>query len=141
MQRICCLLLTLIAGPVFAGELWDVVSTSQGPDGSPHPYSQKICFPKGNVDPAQMLGGAESCAFDQKSGDATAMKFIMTCKVQGMPAELASIKVAGDARLNGDNFDMRYVITMASNEIGPGAGNFGMNGNLQARRIGQCDEH
>jgi len=139
MEKICLLLLAVIAGPVFAGDLWEVISTSVGPDGSPQPYTQKICFPKGGVDPSQMLGGLGNCSFDQKSGNASAMTFAMTCKTQGMPAELESMKVAGDARLNGDKFDMRYTITVGGNQTLPG-GDFKMNGNLEAHKVGQCKE-
>ena len=56
-----------------------------------------------------------------------------------MPAELESMKVAGDARLNGDKFDMRYTITVGGNQTLPG-NDFKMNGNLEAHKVGQCKE-
>ena len=86
-----------------------------------------------------MLGGLGNCSFDQKNGNASAMTFAMTCKAQGMPAELESMKVAGDARLNGDKFDMRYTITVGGNQTLPG-NDFKMNGNLEAHKVGQCKE-
>ena len=139
MKLFCFLMMTAIAGSVFAGDLWEVVSTSIGPDGSPQPYTQKICSPKGDVNPSQMLGGLGNCSFDQKNGNALAMTFAMTCKAQGIPAELESMKVAGDARLNGDKFDMRYTITVGGNQTLPG-NDFKMNGNLEAHKVGQCKE-
>lgn len=140
VRSIAVLLLAFMSAPVFAGDLWEIVSTSVGPDGSPIPNTQRKCLPKDAADFTQMLGELGSCTFDQKNGDASAMTFVMTCKMQGMLAELGSIKVAGDARLNGDQFDMRYTIAMVgSNQSSPGAG-FGMTGNLEAHKVGQCGE-
>jgi hypothetical protein len=139
MKNINFLLLVFIALPVFAGDLWEVTSTSVGPDGKPASYTQKNCFPKNSVDPSQMLGGLGNCIFDQKSGNVSAMTFSMTCKTSGMPAELASMKVTGDASLNGNRFDMRYIITVSGNQDAPG-GDFKMSGNAEARKVGQCDE-
>lgn len=139
MKRICLLLSAVIAGPALAGDLWEVVSTSVGPDGKPQPYTQKNCFPKGGMDPSQMLDGLGNCTFDQKSGNASAMTFSMTCKTPGMPVDLESMKVTGDARLTGDNFDMRYTLTVGGNQAMPG-GDFKMSGNLEAHKVGQCTE-
>lgn len=63
----------------------------------------------------------------------------MTCKTPGMAADLESMKVAGDARLNGDRFDMRYTITMGGNP--PPGGDFKMAGSLEAHKVGPCSEH
>jgi hypothetical protein len=139
MKNISLFLSALIAFPVFAGDLWEVTSTSVGPDGNPVPFKQKNCFPKDNVDPSQMLGGLGNCAFDQKSGNASAMTFSMTCKTPGMPTELESMRVTGDASLNGNRFDMRYIITVSGKQGSPG-GDFKMSGSAEARKVGQCDE-
>lgn len=138
MKRIYCLLLAAMAAPAFAGDLWEITSTSAGPDGSPLTYTEKKCFPKDGMNPSQMLNGLGNCTFDKKSGDAAAMSFTMTCKTPGMPPELSSMKVSGDARLNGDKFDMRYAITVGGNQAMPG-GDFKMTGTAQARKVGQCD--
>ena len=132
-------LLAIISCPVYAGDLWEINSSSIGPDGKPQPFMQKSCFPKDDIDPAKVLGGLGSCSFDQKSGDASAMTFILTCKTPGMSAELGSMKVTGDAKLNGDKFDMRYTITVGGNHALAG-GDFKMEGSAHARKIGQCKE-
>jgi hypothetical protein len=139
MNKMLFLLLVIIAYPVFAGDLWEINSTSIGPDGTPQPYTQKSCFPKDSLDPSKVLEGIGNCIFDQKSGNPSAMTFIMTCKTTGMPADLASMKVSGDARLNGDKFDMRYTIAAEGTQALPGS-NFKMNGSAEAHKIGQCDE-
>ena len=139
MRSIAVLLLVLMSAPIFAGDLWEIVSTSVGPDGSPISDTQKKCLPRDAADSAQMLSEPGSCTFDQKSGNAAAMTFVMTCNIQGMPAELGAMKVAGDARLNGDNFDMRYTIAMGGAPSLPGA-DFKMTGNLEAHKVGQCSE-
>ena len=139
MEKICLLLLVIMAAPAIAGDLWEVVSTSVGPDGKPQPHTQSICFPNGGMDPSQMLGGLGNCTFDQKNGDASAMTFSMTCKTPGMAADLESMKVAGDARLNGDRFDMRCTITMGGTQ--PPVGDFKMTGSLEAHKVGPCSEH
>jgi hypothetical protein len=138
MKQMCMLVAGLIAFPAYAADLWEVTSTSVGPDGTPMPYTQQQCFPEGGIDPAQILGGIGDCTFDQKNGNASAMTFTLTCKTAGMPAELASMKVAGDASLSGNSFNMNYVITISA---APGAtgGDFKMSGKAQARKIGQCD--
>jgi len=139
MRGIAVLLLAFMATPVCAGDLWEIVSTSSGPDGSPISDTQKKCLPEDAADASQMLGELGSCAFDQKDGTASAMTFAMTCRIQGMPADLGSMKVAGDAKLNGDEFDMRYTITVGGNQSAPG-GDFKMTGSLEAHKVGQCSE-
>ena len=139
MKKICLLLLILMVGPAVAGDLWKIVSTSFGLDGKPLPYTQQNCFPKDAVDPSQILGGLGSCTFDQKSGSASSMTFALTCRTPGMPAEVGSMKVTGDARLNGDSFDMRYAMTVGGNQTLPD-GNFRMSGSVQAHKIGHCSE-
>lgn len=138
MRRIAVLLLTLMAAPVYAGDLWEVVSTSTGPDGSPLSATQTKCLPKDAVDATKMLDELGSCTVDQKNGNASAMTFAMTCKIQGMPADMGSFNVAGDAKLNGNKFDMRYTITVGGNQRGA---DFKMTGNLEAHKVGQCSEH
>jgi hypothetical protein len=140
LKKICLLLLAILPASAMAGDLWEIVSTSVGPDGSAQPYTQKICFSNGGMDPSQMLGGLGSCTFDQKNGNVSAMTFSMTCKTLGMPAGMESMKVAGDARLNGDRFDMRYTIALGGNQAFPG-GDFTMAGSLEAHKVGQCSEH
>jgi hypothetical protein len=139
MKKICFLLAALMTTPTFAGDLWEIVSTSVGPDGNPQSYTEKKCFPKNSVNPAQMLGNLGNCTFDQKSGSASAMTFSMTCKTPGMSSELGSMTVAGDAKLNGERFKMRYTITVGGDQPLPG-GDFTMTGNLEARKVGQCSE-
>jgi hypothetical protein len=139
MKKICFLLATLMTAPALAGDLWEIVSTSVGPDGNPQPFTERRCLPKDGLDPSRMLGDLGSCAFDKKIGSASAMTFSMTCKIPGMSSELGSMTVAGDARLNGDRFKMRYTITVGGDQSLPG-GNFSMTGNLEARKIGQCSD-
>ena len=139
MKKTACLLSALITFPALAGDLWEVTSTSVGPDGKPMGYTQKHCFPKDGMDPSLLLSKLGSCTFDQENGDVSAMTFSMTCKTPGMPAELEPVKVSGEARLNGDRFDMRYAIAVGGNRGLPG-GDFKMRGNAEARKIGQCDE-
>jgi len=139
MKMTCLLLSAFMAGPVLAGDLWELASKSVGPDGTPVTFTQRQCLPKDGIDPSQVLDGVGNCVFDRKSGNASAMTFSMTCKTAGMPAELASVKVAGDARLNGDRFDMRYTITLGGEQSSPG-GSFKMTGSLEARRLGPCNE-
>ena len=140
MKNIRLLMLGIMSFPVYAADLWEVTSTSAGPDGTPTPYTQNLCFPKDSIDPAQMLGDLGNCTFDQKSGAVSAMTFIMTCKTAGMPPELEGMKVTGDASLSGNRFDMRYVITVSGNQ-GSAGGDFKMNGNVEAHKVGQCDAH
>ncbi len=139
MRHIAVLLLAFMATPVCAGDLWEIASTSAGPDGSPISNTQMKCLPKDEADARRMLDELGSCTFDQKDGTASAMTFAMTCKVQGMPADLGSMKVAGDAKLNGDKFDMRYTITVGGNQSLRG-GDFKMTGSLEAHKVGQCSE-
>lgn len=137
MKRIVLILSAIIASPAYAGDLWEIVSTSAGPDGKPSPYTQKSCFPRDSMDASKILGDLGNCTFDQKTGDASAMTFSMTCTTSGMPKGLASMKVTGDSKLAGDKFDMRYVIKMAGSEPGE---DFNMTGSLEAHKVGQCDE-
>jgi len=139
MKKLSYLILMLLANPVFAGDLWEINSKSVGPDGNPQPFTQKICLPSGAADPSNMLGGLGSCTMDQKNGDASAMTFAMTCKIPGMPADLASMKVTGDAKLMGNKFDMRYTISLGGDQKQPG-GDFKMNGDLEALKVGTCTE-
>jgi hypothetical protein len=139
MNKISLLLFILLANPAFAGDLWEVNSTSVGPDGSAQPFTQKTCFPTGGADPSKMLEGLGSCTMDQKNGDASAMTFAMTCKIPGMPADLASMKVTGEAKLMGNNFAMRYTISLGGDQKLSG-GDFKMNGDLEARKVGSCTE-
>jgi hypothetical protein len=129
-----------LAGHCQAGDLWEVRSTSLGPEGKPVPYTQTSCFPAGGVmDPAQVLGTLGSCVFDRKNGNASAMSFELTCKTPGMPADLGSMKVVGEARLNGDRFDMNYTFSVGGNQ-GAAGGDFKMSGSAEGRKIGQCNE-
>jgi len=139
MRCIAVLLLAFMTTPVWAGDLWEIVSTSTGPDGSLMPNTQTKCLPKDAADATRMLDELGSCTFDQKDGTDSAMTFAMTCKIQGMPADLGSMKVAGDAKLNGDKFDMRYTITVGGNQSLRG-GDFKMTGSLEAHKVGQCTE-
>jgi hypothetical protein len=138
MKNISLILAGIMSFPVFAGDLWEVASTSVSPDGTFLPYTQNICFPNGSVDPAQILGGLGNCTQVQENGNASAMKFTMSCKTQGMPAELASMNVSGDASLDGNLFNMNYVITVNVNQ-GSAGGNFKMNGKAEAHKVGQCN--
>jgi Protein of unknown function (DUF3617) len=133
------LLLAFMAAPVYAGDLWEIVSTVVGPDGSPVSDTQTKCLPKDSVDASKMLDQLGGCTFDQRSGNASAMTFAMTCRIQGMPANLGSFKVAGDAKLNGDKFDMRYTITLGGDPSLGGA-DFKMAGTMNAHNVGQCSE-
>lgn len=139
MKSIVLVLLALMAVPASAGELWEIESTSTGPDGTPQTQTQKNCFPAGAVDPATMMGDMGSCTFDQKSGDASAMTFALTCTLPGMPAGTGAMKVSGDAQLNGNDFAMRYTITPAGNSSAPG-GDFRMTGSAKAHKVGTCSE-
>lgn len=139
MNKLSFLILMLLSNSVFAGDLWEINSTSVGPDGSPQPLAQQICFPTGGVDPSKMLGGLGSCTMDQKNGNTSAMTFAMTCKIPGMSADLDSMKVAGEAKLKGDKFDMRYTISVGGDQKLPG-GDFKMNGDLAAHKVGSCTE-
>ena len=139
MRRIAVLLLAFMAAPVYAGDLWEIVSTSAGSDGSPLSDTQRKCLPKDAVDATKMLDELGSCTFDQKNGNASAMTFAMTCRIQGMPANMGSFKVAGDAKLNGDNFDMRYLITLGGEQSLPGA-DLKLAGSMNAHKVGQCSE-
>lgn len=128
----------MAAFPVYAGDLWEISSTSAGPDGTPQTFMEKKCLPKDGADPSQMLDDLGNCTFDQKSGTASAMTFTMTCKIPGMPAGLDSMKVSGDANLGGDKFDMRYSITAGGSHASPG-GDFRMSGSAEARKVGNCE--
>ncbi len=144
MRTIVRVLLAALAAPAIAGDLWEITSTTAGPDGNPLPYTDKKCLPKDGMNAAQMLDGMGDCKFDEKSGDAAAMTFSMTCRLPGVPAGLPSMKVSGDARLAGDKFDMRYVVTPGGGQS-PGKGqaagdDFSMSGSAAARKIGSCDE-
>jgi len=132
MKTLCLLLSAFFAAHAYAGDFWEVASTSVGLDGKSLPYSQQICLPNGDVDPSQLLGGGANCAFDQKSGNASAMAFSMNCEVPGMPAELGSIKVTGDAKLSGDRFDMRYNMSVGES--------YNMTSSMEGHKIGQCSE-
>jgi hypothetical protein len=132
MKNEWVLLLAMVAMPSFAGDLWEVASTSAGLDGKPLPFNQRICFPSGGMDSSLVLGGAGNCTFDHKSGDASAMTFAMTCKTPGMPADVEAIKVTGDARLSGKKFDMRYTMAIGKS--------FSMKGSVDAHKVGQCSE-
>ena len=57
----------------------------------------------------------------------------------GMPAELDSMKVAGDAKLVADKFEMHYTITVGGNQKQPG-GDFRMTGEVKAHKVGLCNE-
>ncbi len=137
MRCIAVLLLAFMATPVCANDLWEIVSKSVGPDGSPISDTQRKCLPKNEADATRMLDELGNCTFDQKDGTAAAMTFAMTCKIQGMPAGLDSMKVAGDAKLNGDTFDMRYTITVGGSQLLRGA-DFKMTGSLEAHKVGEC---
>jgi hypothetical protein len=139
MRCIAVLLLAFMSAPVCAGDLWEVVSTSVGPDGSSVPNIQKSCLPKNAADPAQMLNDLGNCTFDERSGTASALTFVMTCKLPGMPADMGSMKVAGDAKLSSDKFDMRYTIEVGGDKNLPGS-DFKMVGSLEAHKVGPCSE-
>ncbi len=139
MKSIAFVLLVVMSIPARAGELWEIESTSTGPDGTPITHSQRNCFPNGSVDPATIMGEMGSCTFDQKNGDASALTFALTCTVPGMPAGTGAMKVSGDAQLNGDEFNMRYTITPGGSPSAAG-GDFKMSGSAKARKIGACSE-
>jgi hypothetical protein len=139
MRRIAVLLLAFMSAPVYAGDLWEIVSTTAGPDGSPMSDTQRKCLPKDGADATRMLGDLGNCTFDQKDGNASAMTFAMTCRIQGMPANMGSFKVAGDAKLNSDKFDMRYTLTLGGDPAIPGA-DLKMSGRMDAHKVGQCNE-
>ncbi len=137
-RLIPCLGLLLASSWVHAGDLWEITSSSMGPDGKPMPYTTTQCLPSNAMDPATALGGMGSCTFDQKSGTASAVTFAMTCKTPGMPADLGSMRVTGDASLSGNNFDMHYVITTGPQATGPGS-DFKMSGTAHAVKKGPCN--
>ena len=139
MNRSLLLLSILIAGPAFAGDLWELTSSSTGPEGKSVPFSEKQCLPKDAIDPSQMLGILGICTFDSKSGTSSAMSFSLTCKLPGMPSDLGAMKVTGDARLNANSINMRYTIT-PSNPQNSAGGDFRMSGNMEGRKVGQCNE-
>jgi hypothetical protein len=66
------------------------------------------------------------------------MTFALTCKTAGMPAELAAIKINGEASLSDNKFSMNYVITVNANPSAPGDA-FKMDGKTEAIKVGQCD--
>ena len=86
MKRIALFLLVFGTSSVYAGELWEIVSTSAGPDGTPISNTQTKCLPRNSVDATHMMDELGNCKFDRKSGNDAAMTFAMTCKIQGMPA-------------------------------------------------------
>lgn len=139
MRRTAVLLLAFMTAPVYAGDLWEIVSTAVGPDGSPLSDTQRKCLPKDAADATKMLDELGSCTFDQKNGNAAAMTFAMTCRIQGMPANMGSFKVAGDAKLNGDKFEMRYTVTLGGDQPTPGA-DLKLTGSMNAHKVGQCSE-
>ncbi len=128
----------ILSFPVLAGDLWEVTSTSVSPDGTSDPATQSICFANGMLDPAQVLGGLGNCTFEHKSGTLSAMTFSMTCRTPGMPQDLLAMNVTGDASLNGNNFNMHYVITLKSTQHATEE-NFKMNGSAQAKKTGTCN--
>ena len=140
MQKACFLFLAALAAPALAGDLWEITSTTYGPDGAPLTATEKKCLPKGGMNPSQVLGNMGGCTFDHKSGDATAMTFSMTCKMQGMPAELSAMKVTGDARLDGDLFSMHYTIAAVTAQDTPGS-KFTMRGKAEAHKAGSCPDN
>jgi hypothetical protein len=140
MQYLCFLMVFITSSTAFAGDLWEVSSTSFSLDGTSAPYTQRSCFPKDGLDLAKILGGLGNCTIVQKSGNSSAMTFSMTCKTQGIPAELASMNVTGDSSLNGSSFNMHYVITVNFAQ-GAKVGDFKMSGTAEAHKLGQCDEH
>ncbi len=137
VSLVSCAGMLLAAAPATAGDLWEITSLSMGPDGKPMPYTTSQCLPANAMDPATVLGGMGSCTFDQKSGTASAVTFSMTCKTPGMPAELGSMKVTGDANMSGSSFDMRYVISAGPQATGIGS-DFKMNGTAHAQKKGAC---
>ena len=122
----------LLLGNAHAGEQWEIVSSTQAPDGRQIPLTQTKCVPADTMNPSTLLEGLGSCTFDQKNTSGASMTFSMHCKTPGMPADLDSMKIAGDATLGAGAFDMRYVITA-------GAG-FRMEGTAKARKLGMCTE-
>jgi len=138
MKYLWLLIASFIVLPVFAGELWEITSTSIAPNGTPISFTQNHCFPNEGINPAEILEGLGNCTFDQKNGTPSTMTFIMTCKTAGMPAEVAAIKVIGDANLSGNKFIMNYVISVGDDPSVSG-GNFKMNGKAEANKSGHCD--
>jgi hypothetical protein len=132
-------LLGMVAGIACAGDRWEVTATAVAPDGTSQRHTELQCLPAGVIDPLQLLGGTGNCVFDRKSGSATALHFALTCKTPGLPPELASMKVVGDAHLAGDRFDMRYAVTAGDSSVAAGA-DFSMNGTAEGRRLGDCTE-
>ncbi len=138
MQKLFLGLLALMPFAAYAGDLWEITSKSVGPDGSPLSYTEKKCLRKDGMNPSQVLGGIGQCIFDQKSGDTSAITFTMTCNAPGMPAETPAMKIAGDATLKGDKFEMRYTVTSGGSQGAPGS-DFRMTGSAEARKVGHCE--
>ncbi len=133
-----CICMLSFAPLAHAGDLWEITSTSMGPDGKPMPYSTTQCLPANGMDPSAVLGGMGSCTFDQKNASGSTVTFSMTCKTPGMPAELGSMRVTGEATLNGGSFDMRYAISTGPQATGAGS-DFKMNGTAHAQKKGTCN--
>lgn len=120
-----------------AGDLWEFSSQSSDPDGKAIPHAERKCLPAEGTDPAKLMDGLGACSYDRKSGTSSHLTFVMTCKTPGMPAALGAMKVAGDAKLSGSEFDMRYTITVGDPSA-PGA-DFKMTGTLTGRKVGTCN--
>jgi len=130
--------LFVAAASAHAGDMWEITSVSIGPDGTSIPYTHNQCLPANAMDPSVLMGGMGTCTFDQKSGNDAALVFSMTCKTPGMPAQLGSMRVTGDAKMVGGAFDMRYVITAGPQATGLGS-DFKMSGSAHARKTGACN--
>ncbi|WP_297571954.1 DUF3617 family protein [uncultured Deefgea sp.] len=139
------LILSLCIGvtcaPALSGELWEITSSSIGPDGVAMPLTQKQCLPNNGMNPSAVLAGMGQCVFDQKNGNASAMAFTMTCKTPNMPQGLDAMKIVGDAKMSADRFDLRYTIAIAGSAVQQSGGDFKMSGSAQAKKLGKCTEY
>ena len=138
--RVLCLLLAATATLARADDLWQIDSSTSTPGGPALTHRDTQCLPGEGMDPARVVPAMENCRFLQKSGTAAALRFVLECRLAGMPPELGAIHVAGDARLSGDHFDMRYAIDMGAGGATPGS-DLTMSGALTAQRLGSCAPH
>ncbi len=135
-----CLLLAWTSGSALGDELWQIDSTASVPGGPPLTQSESQCMPQAGMDPSRALPGVGDCTFLHKQGNASAMTFELECRLPGTPTEIPAIRVAGDARLAGEHFDMRYTVHMGQ-EAGAAGSDFTLTGSVVARRTGSCTPH
>ena len=137
MKSFLPLLCAVLGAPALAGDLWELTSTSTSPGVPAQTHSETQCLPADGMDPARLMPEMELCKYLQKSGTTAALRFVLDCQLPGMPAEIASIRVSGDAHLVGSHFDMRYDIRM-TDASGAAASDFSMSGSLDGRKAGTC---